>query len=130
MIKAFPADCGPKAWQRPALRACMDKVGDAKVVVMHGHVDGPGSTEPHACQFAVDSAEWSGRRFFVVHNWFRDRATFFGYNNVYEVVAGRPKLFMDGSQKYSGLCQFSSPTAAEPPEWKAFPAELQTLFCH
>jgi hypothetical protein len=131
VVRKFPADCGPKAWQLKALRACMDKVGDPYVVVMHGHMDGPKSNEPFACQIALVGAAWSGGRFVVVRHFYRDKATFFGYNQVYELRPGAaPELFVDGREKHSPLCQFSAPDAGQPAGWNDLPADLQDVFCH
>ena len=129
VVRAFPADCGPAPWQVPALRACMDKLGDPNVVVMYGQMDAS-DHQPIACQLGVVGVAWNGRRFVVLQNSYREHATFFGYNHVYELKGRAPVLFMDGRQKHSPLCQSGGPGAAEPPGWKAFPAELQALFCH
>jgi hypothetical protein len=108
----------------------MDKMGAPNVTVMNGHMDGPLSTEPSACQLGVVGVAWNGRRYVVVQSFFRDKSTFFGFKQVYELKGATPVLFLDGAKKHAPLCQEGRAGAPEPPGWRTFPDELQALFCH
>jgi hypothetical protein len=121
-------DCGPKDWRGPAIKACIDELKQPSVTVMYGEMTGNKGT-PHACQLSVSGAEWGGRRFIVVHDFFRHEGTFWAFNSIYEVTGGAPVVFLDGGENYTALCDSPDPATPQPPGWKSFPADLQKYFC-
>jgi hypothetical protein len=119
--------CAPPSWLAEAVSLCIERMGQIEVGVRYGVMDGDHAT-PNACDIAVGTAEWNGRKWITLENGVREGGAMFGYTSSMEMTKGGPIVSTNGCAQDNGKVSGSFPPL-EPPGWKTFPDELKTRIC-
>jgi hypothetical protein len=121
--------CASEDWVAQAVADCMARLGRVDVVVRAGVMDGDRAT-PNACDIAVGTVEWNGRRWIALENAVREQAALFDYTTSAEMTARGPVLSTTGCERTAGNMPGGANHPIVPQGWKTFPADVQQRLCH